>query len=171
MSQLLAKTVLAELAVRRGDADAESGSRTSPRQADRAGDLQRRPVLELQIEWALTRGGPMPLERFDAVVEKYEPQRRLTAGAARGSAPGPPSPASTASRASRSPRSLAAMARRDWQAAADAFGAVGWSYDRALMLSLLDDEASLTEAIEIARETRCRAARAARGRGGCASSA
>ena len=36
-------------------------------------------------------------------------------------------------------------------AAADAFGAVGWTYDRALMLSLLDDEESLVEAIEIAR--------------------
>jgi DNA-binding CsgD family transcriptional regulator len=45
----------------------------------------------------------------------------------------------------------AAMLRRDWQAAADAFGDVGWAYDRALMLSLLDDEDSLTEAIEVAR--------------------
>ena len=34
----------------------------------------------------------------------------------------------------------AAMMRRDWQAAADAFGELGWDYDRALMLSLLDDE-------------------------------
>ena len=45
----------------------------------------------------------------------------------------------------------AAMVRRDWRAAADAFGEVGWTYDRALMLSLLDDEESLAEAIEIAR--------------------
>jgi DNA-binding NarL/FixJ family response regulator len=45
----------------------------------------------------------------------------------------------------------AAMFRRDWGAAADAFGEMGWSYDRALMLSLLDDEESLVEAIEIAR--------------------
>ena len=44
------------------------------------------------------------------------------------------------------------MLRRDWRAAADAFGEVGWRYDRALMLSLLDDEEALTEAIEIARE-------------------
>ena len=36
-------------------------------------------------------------------------------------------------------------------AAADAFGVVGWDYDRALMLSLLDDEPSLREAIGIAR--------------------
>jgi DNA-binding NarL/FixJ family response regulator len=45
----------------------------------------------------------------------------------------------------------AAMARGDWRAAADEFGAVGWTYDRALMLSLLEDEESLVEAIEIAR--------------------
>ena len=45
----------------------------------------------------------------------------------------------------------AAILRRDWLGAADAFGEVGWSYDRALMLSLLDDEEALHEAIEIAR--------------------
>ena len=43
------------------------------------------------------------------------------------------------------------MLRRDWRGAADAFGEVGWTYDRALMLSLLDDEESLAEALEIAR--------------------
>ena len=45
----------------------------------------------------------------------------------------------------------AAMLRHDWQAAADAFGDVGWTHDRALMLSLLDDEEALTESLEIAR--------------------
>jgi DNA-binding NarL/FixJ family response regulator len=44
------------------------------------------------------------------------------------------------------------MARRDWQGAADAFGDVGWTYDRALMLSLLDEEEPLAEALEVARE-------------------
>jgi len=43
------------------------------------------------------------------------------------------------------------MMRRDWQAAADKFGELGWSYDRALMLSLLDDKPALVDAIEIAR--------------------
>ena len=43
------------------------------------------------------------------------------------------------------------MQRRDWLAAADAFGDVGWDYDRALMLSLLEDEEALDEAIAIAR--------------------
>jgi DNA-binding NarL/FixJ family response regulator len=45
----------------------------------------------------------------------------------------------------------AAMMRRDWRAAADAYGAAGWYYDRALMLSLLDDEDALAEAVAIAR--------------------
>jgi DNA-binding NarL/FixJ family response regulator len=44
-----------------------------------------------------------------------------------------------------------AMLERDWRGAADAFDAVGWEYDRALMLSLLDDEESLAQALEIAR--------------------
>ena len=44
-----------------------------------------------------------------------------------------------------------AMARRDWREAADRFGAIGWGHDRALMLSLLDDEEALAEAIGIAR--------------------
>jgi DNA-binding NarL/FixJ family response regulator len=43
------------------------------------------------------------------------------------------------------------MLRQDWRGAADAFGAVGWTYDRALMLSLLDDEEALLEALELAR--------------------
>jgi DNA-binding NarL/FixJ family response regulator len=44
------------------------------------------------------------------------------------------------------------MAGRDWRAAADAFRDVGWIYDRALMLSLLDDEDALAESIQIARK-------------------
>jgi DNA-binding NarL/FixJ family response regulator len=43
------------------------------------------------------------------------------------------------------------MYSRDWRRAASAFDDVGWTYDRALMLSLLDDEEALVEAIEIAR--------------------
>jgi hypothetical protein len=45
----------------------------------------------------------------------------------------------------------AAMLKRDWRAAADAFGEVRWPYDRALMLSMLEDEEALAEAIAIAR--------------------
>jgi DNA-binding NarL/FixJ family response regulator len=43
------------------------------------------------------------------------------------------------------------MIEHDWLAAADGFGEVGWIYDRALMLSLLDEEEPLAEAIGIAR--------------------
>ena len=39
----------------------------------------------------------------------------------------------------------------DWSAAAEAFGEIGWLYDRALMLSLLEDEQPLVEALELAR--------------------
>jgi len=49
------------------------------------------------------------------------------------------------------PPPFAAMLRRDWRTAADELAGVGWSYDAALLLSLLDDEASLAEALEIAR--------------------
>jgi DNA-binding NarL/FixJ family response regulator len=43
------------------------------------------------------------------------------------------------------------MIERDWAAAAEAFGDVGWEYDRALLLSLLDDEEALVQALSIAR--------------------
>src|SRR3954466_3495402 len=46
----------------------------------------------------------------------------------------------------------AAMIERDWQRAADEFAAIGWPYERALCLSLLDDEAALAESIAIARQ-------------------
>jgi DNA-binding NarL/FixJ family response regulator len=46
---------------------------------------------------------------------------------------------------------LASLADGDWRAAADRFGAAGWAYDRALFLTLLDDEAALAEALAIAR--------------------
>jgi len=42
--------------------------------------------------------------------------------------------------------------------AADAFGEVGWGYDRALMLSLLEDEASGFDVDAIGRETEQRIA-------------
>jgi len=44
------------------------------------------------------------------------------------------------------------MAAGDWRSAADDFGAIGWSHDRALMLSLCDDEDALVEALAIARD-------------------
>jgi DNA-binding CsgD family transcriptional regulator len=49
------------------------------------------------------------------------------------------------------PAPYTAMHRRDWRAAADAFDTIGWPYECGLMLSLLDDQESLSRAIEIAR--------------------
>jgi DNA-binding CsgD family transcriptional regulator/tetratricopeptide (TPR) repeat protein len=150
--QLLAKTVLAELAVRRGDPDAHERLTDLAGQADRAGELQRiTPVLELATEWALTSGEPMPTEWFEAVVEEIAPRTKRTGwGAMRIAAWAAVAGLEVAYD---EPMSVphAAMLRRDWPGAAAAFGEVGWTYDRALMLSLLEDEASLAESIEIAR--------------------
>ena len=150
--QLLAKTVLAELAVRRGDPDAYERVADLAAHADRAAEPQRMaPVIELTAELALTGEGPMPGDR----IEKLARQMRAHGGlrgrfavrlAAWGAVAGidieldlPVS------------GPYGAMARRDWRVAADGFGELGWQYDRALMLSLLDDEEALAEAIATAR--------------------
>jgi hypothetical protein len=121
--------------------------------AVRRGELQRIvPALELETEWALTRGAPLPVARLRRVLGEITrtpggmPGWAALRAAAWASvaglrvawelpAPGPHGP----------------TLRRDWAAAADAFGAVGQDYDRGPMLSLLDDAPSLAEAIEIAR--------------------
>jgi DNA-binding NarL/FixJ family response regulator len=51
----------------------------------------------------------------------------------------------------RVPTPHAAMIQRDWKRAANEFGAIGWEYDHAFMLSLLDDEPALSEALAVAR--------------------
>ena len=146
--QLLAQTVLAELAVRRGDDDAVDRLAELAGRAERTGELQRvAPVVELTAERALVLGEPLPAARLEALLRAL-PQCgrmavRLAAWAAvagleadPGDAPGTP---------------YAAMARREWRAAADGFGAIGWPYDRALVLSLLDDADALEEALATAR--------------------
>jgi DNA-binding CsgD family transcriptional regulator/tetratricopeptide (TPR) repeat protein len=149
--ELLAKTVLAEVAVRRGDGDALERLAELGAYADRADELQRiAPVLELAAEWALTNDEPLPVARIEQLVERIESDGLCGDGAMRIVAW-----AAVAGVDCEFDRPMAepyaAMARRDWAAAAAAFGEVGWDYDRALMLSLLDDEDSLFEAIEIAR--------------------
>jgi DNA-binding CsgD family transcriptional regulator/tetratricopeptide (TPR) repeat protein len=152
VTQLLARTVLAELAVRRGDTDAAERLAEVEEQAERTGELQWiGPVLELAMEWALLRGEPLPVQRIvrarDRVgrpawgAEGYG--ARLTAWA---SVAGVHLPFE-----GQRPRPHAAMATADWAAAAAAFGEVGWDYDRALMLSLLDDEDALAEALGVCR--------------------
>jgi DNA-binding CsgD family transcriptional regulator len=150
--QLLAKTVLAELAVRRGDPDAGERLSDIAAQAERTGEIQRiAPVLELATEWALTTGAPLPRREVESALAEIHARGsdpgwaglRLAAWAAVLGIEGRPDERMAAPHA--------AMVQRDWQGAADAFGAVGWTYDRALMLSLLDDEEALAEALEIAR--------------------
>jgi DNA-binding CsgD family transcriptional regulator/tetratricopeptide (TPR) repeat protein len=153
VSQLLARTVLTELAVRRGDPDAEEQLADLAEHAERAGELQRiAPVLELATEWALTRGTPMPIERFGWLVDEIRPRGRLGGRGAIRIAAWAVVAGIEMDFDPRTSVPYAAMLRRDWRRAADAFGRVGWAYDRALMLSLLDDEELLVEAIEIARE-------------------
>ena len=102
-------------------------------------------------ELALTSGGPVPLERFEQLAERLRSSGGLSGryalrlaawGAVVGVDMDLEGPVSGP---------FAAMLRRDWRAAAEAFGDLGWGYDRALMLSLLDDEGSLREAIDVAR--------------------
>jgi DNA-binding CsgD family transcriptional regulator/tetratricopeptide (TPR) repeat protein len=150
--QLHARTVLAELAVRRGDPDARELVAELGEHAELAGEPQRiAPVLELETEMLMTGGAEVPRERFEALAERMRAHGglrgryagRLAAWAAvAGVEIELDSPASGP---------YAPMVRRDWGAAADAFGEIGWPYERALMLSLTDDEHALAEAIGSAR--------------------
>ena len=151
--QLLAKTVLAELAVRRGDQDAAERLADLVVQADRAVELQRiEPVLELEIEWALTTGGPLPTERLERLLSDLPPRGTLAGWGAMRLAGWAGVAGIEVELDQPMSEPHAAMHRRDWRGAADAFGAIGWPHDRALMLSLLDDEQALEEAAAIARQ-------------------
>jgi DNA-binding CsgD family transcriptional regulator len=150
--QLLTKTVLAELAVRRGDQDAGERVADLAEHATRAAEPQRiMPAIELMAERALTEGEPMPADLIERLAE------HLDTGGARGGRFGVRLAGWGAVAGidvepeGHDEGPYAAMRRRDWAAAADAFGAIGWMHDRALMLSLLDDEQALSEALRTAR--------------------
>ncbi len=146
--ELVAKTVLAELAVRRGDGGADARLVELTVEVERTGELFRiAPVVELLAEHALLHGSSPPVERLEelrASAPTGAIEMRLAAWAAVSGVE------TDAARAGDSP-AYVAMQRRDWRAAADAFGKIGWTYDAALMLSLLDDPQSLAEGVEIAR--------------------
>ena len=94
----------------------------------------------------------MPIAAFDKIATEFVPRGRLTGWsalrvAAWAAIAGIDMPIDDDT--SRLP--YYAVVQRDWRAAADAFGDVGWMYDRALMLSMLEDEALLGEALAIAR--------------------
>jgi DNA-binding CsgD family transcriptional regulator/tetratricopeptide (TPR) repeat protein len=150
--QVLARTVLAELAVRRGDDDAAEQLAALAEQAERTDEFQRiGPLIELMTEWSLTTGAELPRTRFEEVVDELR-SRGSERGWGGSRIAGWAAVAGIESGLA-APRALpfAAMAARDWPAAAEAFGEVGWTYDRALMLSLLDEEEPLVEALELAR--------------------
>ncbi|HEY4609283.1 MAG TPA: LuxR C-terminal-related transcriptional regulator, partial [Ilumatobacteraceae bacterium] len=149
--QLAAGTVLTELAVRRGDADAADRLADVDRQAAVAGELQRvLPVTELSIEYAFIRGEAIPTKLLERLVVDFPLTRGVNGWRVRIAAWAAVAGIDTGfDVADYGP--FAAMARHDWQRVADRFGEIGWMYDRALMLSMLDDEDSLVEALDIAR--------------------
>lgn len=155
--RLQAMTVRAEKAVRFGHEDADGLLEGVVEVAERTGELKRvEPVLELEVERALTCGRPLPRHRFRQVQELvgHHPEGwaagRMAAWASLcGLTAPPPAPDEMAA-------PHAAMVVKDWRAAAEAFGAVGWQHDQALMLSLLPTRAALRESLDIAR--RCGAA-------------
>ncbi len=151
---LQARTVLTELAIRRGSEDADGALAALREDADRTGELKRiGPALELEVEHALTRDLPLPHARFERVRELVAPAAlRAGYGAARFAAWAELCGVEHGF-TGRAPEPHAAMLSRDWQVAADAFGDVGWIHDQALMLSLLDDADALLEALRLARQS------------------
>ena len=149
VSSLLARTVLAELAVRRGDADVDEHLRRLDAEAERAGDLQRIvPVLELLTERALLNGSRPPVDELRRVIDGSPDEGRWVVRlAATAALVGIDVPVDELPDSS--PYTL--VARREWAAAADTFGAAGWDYDRALMLVRVGSADALREALELAR--------------------
>jgi DNA-binding CsgD family transcriptional regulator len=152
VTQILASTVLAELALRRGWPDVDERLAEVSDQAGRTGELQWiAPVLELEMEAAWLRDDALPVDRILQARDEAGPQAwaseaygaRLSAWAAVAGVQLPYE--------GRVPAPHAAMASADWRRASSAFGEVGWDYDRALMLSMLDDERALTDALLICR--------------------
>jgi DNA-binding CsgD family transcriptional regulator len=149
VAELLGYTILAELASRRGDRDARERVASLLERAKRTGEPQRiEPPLEFQAMSALLDGGAPPADELRALHARLRPKSRFrTRVRAWMSISGleryPDETADTPH---------AALARGDWQTAADRFGEAGWPYDRAIALLLVDDESALGEALEIGRQ-------------------
>ncbi len=146
------RAVATELAIRRGDADADERLAELVAFADRTGMITHiGATLELQVERALTSEAPLPVERFDEIARILGPQA-LAAGSMAGRVAAWAAVCERPVRFSgKAPRPHAAMIAGDWESAADAFAAVGWHHDQALQLSLLDTEEALTQALDLAR--------------------
>jgi DNA-binding CsgD family transcriptional regulator/tetratricopeptide (TPR) repeat protein len=147
-----AALVRTELAVRRGDPDADERLADLVVLADRTGEPSRiAPVLELEVERALTTGTPLPVDRVQAIASIVGPHA-LAAGCAAARIAAWATVCGVPVRfTGKAPAPHAAMIAQRWREAADAFGAVGWRHDRALLLSLCEDEETLVEALDSAR--------------------
>ncbi|HWE80725.1 MAG TPA: AAA family ATPase [Gaiellaceae bacterium] len=151
--QLVAKTLLAESAVRQGHADAAERLADVVAQAGRTNEPQRIiPVLELQIEHALLEGAALPEHLIERTIEGFRAYGRCRGWLAARAVAWARVAGVAVPFEGPMPAPHAAMFVGDWRGAADAFGDIGWRYDRGLMLSLLDDEPALTEAVAIARD-------------------
>jgi DNA-binding CsgD family transcriptional regulator len=150
---LLARIVGAELAVRRGDDDAPARVAELLELAYRTAELQRiAPALEIATVAAITGDGLPPVERFEALRGAIE-YRGEHIGCSTARAAAWAAVAGVEIPVGRDlPEPYASMLARDWQGAADAFGAIGWTFDRAFFLSFLEHEEALVEAIGIAYE-------------------
>jgi DNA-binding CsgD family transcriptional regulator len=149
---LQAEVVATELAIRRGDARADERLAALVLVADRTGMITHiGAALELQVERALTAGTPLPVDRFGEVA-RIVGRQALRAGSMAGRVAGLAAMCGLPVRFSgKAPTPYAAMMARDWQGAAEAFAAVGWRHDQALLLSLVDSEEALTQALGLAR--------------------
>lgn len=149
VARLLADTVFAELAVRRGDDDAVGRLEVLAGQVGKTKELQRVvPVLQLEVERSLLSGEPLPRDRFSAASS-------LMGDSAGWSEAGLAAWAKVCGLdiglTGDVPEPFASMVAGDWLRAGEAFEAIGWGFESALMRSLTDDEDSLTRALEGAR--------------------
>ena len=152
IATLYGRTVLAERAVRRGDEDAQDRLKIVRDEAEATGELQRIvPVIEMATEYALLSGSEPPVTRLQALVDGARDRpfdqytQRIAAMAATAGL-------EVEAHDEGPPEAFAAVARRDWLTAATAFAQVGWRYDQALALSHTTDEATLGQALTLARE-------------------
>ncbi len=152
LAEQQAQIVLAERAVRGGADDAVERLHDLVGSMDRTRMLvQIAPVLELQVEHALNEDVPLPRHRFEQLTESVGHQPLRTGCSAARIAAWGALCGLTVDFRGKAPAPYAAMIERDWAGAADAFGAVGWRHDRALLLSLVPEPDALAEALSIAR--------------------
>ncbi len=153
LAEQMTQLVLAEHAVRSGADDAAERLQVAMDSALRTRKLVHIvPALELEIERALLHDHPLPTARFPGIARAVDTAALASGVCAARLAAWSRVCGSDPAWSSQAPSPHAAMIEGRWREAADRMGAVGWSYDRALLLSLLDEREALTEAVAIARD-------------------